>query len=100
MIRPVFCGQYVAPPTKKDNILPVKLYPSPAKTDLTIDIPAEYMSQTINLEIYDLTGRLMFADNQYMGNSIDVSSYRPGIYILKIRTDENYSTQQKFSVVK
>jgi hypothetical protein len=100
MIRPVFCGHYIAPPAKKDMNIPVKLYPTPAKTFLTIDIPAEFMSQIINLKIYDISGRLIFADNQFMGKPIDVADYRPGIYILKIISDENYSTLLKFSVIK
>jgi hypothetical protein len=100
MIRPVFCGKYVAPLPQKDKTMPVKLYPSPVKTRLMLDIPPQYMAQNIEINIYDMTGRLVYSENQYKGSSIDVSGYKPGIYILKIKTDENFTTEQKFAVVK
>jgi Secretion system C-terminal sorting domain len=84
MIRPVFSTQAMpsglAEATTADDIL--KVFPNPARDQLQIVLSEKAMNEPGRIQIYDITGRQVFAIE--LRNTIPVSQLRPGIYILKI----------------
>ncbi len=64
-------------PAASDSL---SVFPNPAKNTLNI-----HFGESANgmLEIFDLSGRQIFAEKS-SGNSIDVSSFPSGIYLLKL----------------
>jgi len=50
------------------------------------------------LYIYDLSGKLMLIRDIYDDSSIDISTYKPGVYFIKINDRENKNSQ--FKIVK
>jgi hypothetical protein len=70
--------------------LTFNIYPNPASNILNIE--AEKMINSI--EIYDIKGKYL---NSYQTNSIDVSDYTAGTYIIKINYTDSFHTQ-KFQI--
>ncbi len=58
----------------------VKVFPNPATDKLYVDMPKD-AGGFAHYEIFDLQGRLL-ADGKLHGNSIDVSGFSQGVYIL------------------
>lgn len=69
------------------------LYPNPVSDNLYISSEAEVES----IEIYSLTGVLMFSSNENI-DSVNMSSFAAGNYIVKVRTNEG--TNQKLIIKK
>ena len=74
------------------------LYPNPFNDQLTIEgLPNEYLL----FEIYDLFGRLVFQDNEYIDGSITINTadIKPGVYLLRVRdTDSGQMITSKIIV--
>ncbi len=74
----------------------LKIYPNPSKTVVNI-----LSGETIaTLQIYDLTGKTIYT-NQNLNAAlahIDVSTFSPGIYILKISNKNGNTTTEKIVV--
>jgi type IX secretion system substrate protein len=65
----------------------VKVYPNPTANSFKVELP-ELSNPTVNIHIYDLSGRLIQAViGHNMSNSIDVSSMQTGEYIIMIDSD-------------
>ena len=65
----------------------VNIYPNPADDKVYIETQA----QTVNIEIYDIYGRvqnLRISESQNLRISIDVANLKSGIYFIKINTNE------------
>jgi hypothetical protein len=65
----------------------VNVYPNPADDKVYI----ETQTQTVNIEIYDIYGRvqnLRISESQNLRISIDVANLKSGIYFVKVNTDE------------
>jgi hypothetical protein len=65
----------------------VNIYPNPADDKVYI----ETQVQTVNIEIYDIYGRvqnLRISESQNLRISIDVANLKSGIYFIKINTNE------------
>ena len=65
----------------------VNIYPNPADDKVYI----ETQVQTLNIEIYDIYGRvqnLRISESQNLRISIDVANLKSGIYFIKINTNE------------
>ena len=71
------------------------LYPNPANEVLTI----ANLNQEYQYEIYDTLGKLLqkgsFVNQQ---ESIDVSSLKSGLYVIKMNDSEGKNVQKKFTV--
>ena len=65
-----------------DNI---SIYPNPTKGIVYINAKN---TDILSVEVYDLHGRLLFIPDKRNMNEINIASYNPGIYILKINTDK------------
>ena len=73
----------------------IKIYPNPTSDNINILIE-NWNTETINLEIFDMMGRLIYSKNLNLFNystkeSIDLSHFKSGIYM--IRFTDNNTTQ-------
>ncbi|HBG71975.1 MAG: hypothetical protein A2W93_05325 [Bacteroidetes bacterium GWF2_43_63] len=69
----------------------IRVYPNPANDCLNIEIPA--LSGLADISIFDLTGRMISKTVSYdMLTKIEISSFNPGTFILKITTGTNTKT--------
>ncbi|MDQ3192687.1 MAG: T9SS type A sorting domain-containing protein [Bacteroidota bacterium] len=66
--------------TKEEN--KIKIYPNPAKNQLFIEGIVDHYNTIINM--YDIYGKKVFVQNNQEFQSIDVSGFSDGIYIIKI----------------
>lgn len=81
-------------------------YPNPAASQTFIDIVLPETDK-INVQIYDLMGRLVkTVVNEYLNTGkhtldVNVASFNPGVYFFKISSDSGqYSAIKKFIVVR
>lgn len=65
----------------------ISVFPNPVNGILNI----KTNNKVINVEICDLSGRLIMKDNK---PTINISGYSAGIYFIKINTDKKYSVQK------
>jgi hypothetical protein len=87
------------------NSLPgtaVSAYPNPVATELTVELDAQN-SGTYALEMLDLSGRVVLADNIHAvagmnRTSVDVSTLAKGMYMLSIRNSEGFTQQIRIAV--
>lgn len=65
----------------------VQLYPNPVSEDLILDL-SSVSSELINVEIYDMSGKLLFQTNNLNNNilSIDMSNLANGMYQVKLKS--------------
>ncbi|HFA51452.1 MAG TPA: T9SS type A sorting domain-containing protein [Bacteroidetes bacterium] len=81
----------------------VALSPSPASTQINLELELEKVADEVNVRILDFTGRLVnhqVFENVQSGNfSFDVSSLAVGTYFMSIETPEGYRAK-KFVVVR
>lgn len=69
----------------------IRVYPNPANDCLNIEIPA--LSGLADISIYDLTGRMIRKTDSYeVLTKIDISSFNPGTFIIKITTGNSIKT--------
>lgn len=71
----------------------LSIYPNPA--DNTLNIQSSLILEGAKVEIYDMLGKSIYS-NQLLNNSIDISNFDSGIYMLNITTDEGTSYVKKF----
>jgi hypothetical protein len=66
----------------------LSIYPNPSDGRITIDYDQPF--RTIILSVYDITGKLLDTRSLRDANkaSVDFSNLQKGMYILKIRIDE------------
>lgn len=78
-----------------DNLL-LKIYPNPANSVVNI-LSGEIIAA---LQIFDLTGKTIYTNQNVNAElaHVDVSSFSPGIYILKISNKNGVSTTEKIVV--
>lgn len=69
----------------------VNIYPNPVENVLFIETEAFVEA----ISIYTVTGTLIYKEVDFNSNTIDVSEFNGGVYIMKIRT-ENGETVQRF----
>ena len=69
----------------QDNFLEqnLVLYPNPVQDKLFIDSPNMSLEQ---VNIYDLSGKMVFEQKGVSNDNLDVSHLQSGVYILKIKT--------------
>lgn len=60
----------------------IKIYPNPVSESLKIDL---INFQTVNIKVFDVSGRLVFENLNYNSNQkLNISSLKKGIYFVKI----------------
>jgi hypothetical protein len=84
---------YITTSVKERQTNPISFYPNPADTKLTVTVDSG-SARDLKLGIYDITGKLII--QQLFRNvnrvTLDVSSFVPGMYILKSETGEGSET--------
>lgn len=72
----------------KDNLDIINIYPNPNNGKFTIKINKN-ITEIVELEIMDLTSKSIFKNSEINNQfKIDLSNYHKGIYLLKIRIDQ------------
>lgn len=90
----------------KTNMMFVNLFPNPTNNHLNIIFEKELaieLNGNINLKFYNMYGVEIknFENLSYEGNnSIDISSFLPGIYLVKIYDPKNFSNVRKLKIIK
>ncbi|WP_177205811.1 S8 family peptidase [Paenimyroides ummariense] len=83
--------------TNKVDAIPMNVFPNPASNELFVTFPTDYSTNEIS--IYDAVGRQVYYQKNYISNSsINVSSFKSGMYILKMKS--NNAEQSKKIVIK
>ncbi len=68
----------------------ISIYPNPAKDLLYIDIGTLKVADNLIITITDLNGKIMFREDvKDTISEIDVSTFKPSLYFVEIRTSEN-----------
>ena len=81
------------------NGLQVSAFPNPATDYLNVQYRLEYPSSSVNLSIFDQTGKIVYTDISYQnGNglrefNINATSFANGKYYLNIETDHSRITK-------
>ncbi len=71
----------------------ISVYPNPATQNITINKNGITIS---TIEIYNLTGQKMLKENSLQNNSINVSNWNSGVYILNVTTKRGKTYQTSF----
>lgn len=80
------------------SMQPVLVYPNPSKGDLRIIIPSTITGVDIN--IYNATGSLVQSHSIIKDSQKDIKGLRPGIYIMKIISQNNNTVYTKKIIVE
>jgi len=77
----------------------LRLYPNPASDKITIENMTGYKIEEIN--IFNLLGQIVYSvpANDITKGIIDISQFTPGIYSMRIKTNDDFVVQ-KFEVLK
>ncbi|MDD4972397.1 MAG: T9SS type A sorting domain-containing protein [Paludibacter sp.] len=96
-----------SPRAKRDSIpvearlsdLKVTIYPNPTKGALTVDISGVPLNEKVNMRLYNPQGLQLQNINTFDGSTpIDMSSYKPGWYILRVLTTDKKNLE--FKIIK
>ena len=69
-----------------------KMYPNPATNNLKV---TNTSTQQMSLDVFDFNGRLVFSNELEAGeNSIDVTKFSPGMYLVKFTSDRGVKTKK------
>ncbi|MGO3707155.1 MAG: zinc-dependent metalloprotease [Mesonia hippocampi] len=70
-----------------DKQTEISVYPNPSKGQLYIDYTNTAVEGNASLEVYDLTGKLIYIENnlKQLPSKIDLSFLTKGLYIMKIK---------------
>ena len=74
------------------NSKPFELYPNPVNDVLAIQWPGG--AENCVVELYDITGKLLFFEKTEFAKSIDFQGFEKGIYVLKISTEDSVYTEK------
>ena len=93
-----YSGSEKALISASSNIQDVDVYPIPARDDLTLDMVVEEPS-AVQIQIFDLRGSSQMTEqidpeSSSFSTKIDVSDYRRGIYLIKIKTGDETVTRR------
>jgi hypothetical protein len=99
-------GHYVfGPPltSTKDVLNPdnIHVFPNPASASLNIDLSATNMRGEVNLNVFDMHGKLVMSEVQHVNPQmrLNIASLQDGYYTLHI-SNEHYIIGKKFVVLK
>ncbi|MDD2961313.1 MAG: T9SS type A sorting domain-containing protein [Muribaculaceae bacterium] len=78
------------------------LYPNPVKDFLSITPPPKFINHRINIEIFAITGSLVYSSINELEQSIslNLSNLAKGVYILKIKDSGNNNSIYSSKLIK
>jgi PKD repeat protein len=102
-VNPDFGGGATTGLAKVNKALEFGLYPNPNDGTFTINF-SQRLSESFNLEIRDMTGRMVFEqlniENGLREVNISAGQLSEGAYILRVLTSEGNISEKKFIVVR
>jgi cyclophilin family peptidyl-prolyl cis-trans isomerase len=84
------------------NNLEFKIYPNPAKDYFEIVLQNSKNIQNINIEVIDLLGKIVYQINNenVKDNFIINANFTPGMYIIKLTDNRNFSNYRLINIIK
>ncbi len=88
------CVAMIGAIDENENPLPLKLLPNPANESFKIDIEIQNLNDFNQLEIRDLSGRIVFQTNDQncLKEGINTSQFLPGVYQVVLLTKNDIFT--------
>jgi hypothetical protein len=83
-------------PSNVDAKNKISLYPMPTREVLNISSSVQISSA----EFYDVTGKMVLKENQFLNNQINVSNLKSGIYIVRLKDVDNKIEDKKVIISK
>ncbi len=79
------------------DAIPINVYPNPANSVLNIDIPLDFKTQSLIIELFDIKGSPVLK-SEPISNSIrlNIKHLSKGLYLLKIQDEGSFSTKRIF----
>ena len=98
MLRPVM-GRRIRWPASAEThqVASIEVYPNPARDFINIKLPGGTQPDRFGIEIYSLQGSLIYRQFQDQ-STINVSSIQPGIYIMRVTTDQSAAFTTKLII--
>ena len=81
---------------KKNRIVDLKIFPNPVSN--TVFLKLQGQEQIVSVRVNNLAGICIFNSNP--SNSMDVSTWKAGIYIFRVETSSGRVIRKKISVIK
>jgi uncharacterized delta-60 repeat protein len=69
----------------------VEIFPNPANDLLNLKLGK---NQTVNIQIINTDGKTVYANKNFSTNSIDVSGWKNGVYVVYVKSGEDFSVQK------
>ena len=73
-----------------ENVVSFNIYPNPVSDNLVIETEATIEAVTI----YTVTGVMVYGEVDFNDNTINVSDFANGVYIMKVRTENGEAVQR------
>ena len=89
LIDNVFTGE-IGTNTEDIEDLAIKVYPNPASDIVTFDISNVSVNENYNIQLFDITGRLIV--NQNNESIVDISNVESGMYLYKVTVADKAQT--------
>ena len=78
---------------EENNLLSYSIYPNPTSNKLTVDL-GDLNGVITTIKLYDASSKLIFKQESTSSQTIDVSEFAKGIYLLELSTDEQVLRSQ------
>jgi hypothetical protein len=75
----------------------LNIYPNPAKEYINIKYPLLFSDYPLSVSIYDLLGKLVYSSGE-ITPVIDISGFKPGLYILRVSGPDLKPINRKFII--
>lgn len=72
----------------------IQVYPNPSNNLIYLQNISETISDEINVQLIDCTGRILYSKEVNLSQSFDLSLYPIGMYYLRIQTEHNNSVKK------
>lgn len=102
MLRPVFGEQFSIAGIhgQKAANFDFEVYPNPAQDKLNINLNDRFKLGSIHVSMIDMYGKVVWTENNFTADSIDVSQLAQGLYFLKIAGENSNSIIKRVAVVR
>ncbi len=75
------------------------LYPNPASDYINIEYPSSFNNYRLSVSVYDFSGKLVYLSDK-ITPVINISGYKPGLYILRISGSHFNPINRKFIIYR
>lgn len=80
----------------------LEIYPNPGNSNFTLIVPAETENETVNTEVYSLTGKMVYSNSfLYSGSSgitIDLNQLTSSVYFVMLKSESGKVYQAKIFI--